>query len=581
MAVAAAAALFVLGTGMQCPGTPPGEPGIVLLPGSVYVRATTGMQVTGVDPFERDIRYAIDWGDGTVDTTVGKPSGDTAEFLHRWEAAGEYRVRVMALVHDATELASDWCDAVAATVLDNGIPSVTGFTLPARIAPDIYTRFRATGEDPDGDSILFQFDMGGSGSWGGPVPSGGTFTDSHRFIGTGMVEVRCRVRDVKGSESDWTEPFRVRVGEAGAVRWQWSAGAPMTGSVLVLGPRGELVYVTAGSRLYAVDAATGMAVDSTIEPAGGEFGQPAYCTATGHVIVGSESGVLRAFTPSLVPVWQWPDSASGAARGVLAIDGDRVYCSHGPDSICSLTDAGDEAEPGIVFRLPSAGEPVVVDAAGYVYVAALDTLYRLSPGLFSIVWRVRPASAGSTLEVLGAGAGNVVYCVTDQGELAVVGQDGDTRWTRQLEDADPIWVVAGSDALFAVAAERLSSLSPVDGGVNWTTELVRGSCAGSCPVLTANGYIYCQDRDEVVYCIRQSDGRRVWSCPCADYLAPGPAGPRFSDRTPATTVTGTGDAIVAAGDRLYCVAGSEGDRLAAAPWPKWQHDTHNTGKLLE
>jgi hypothetical protein len=59
---------------------------------------------------------------------------------------------------------------------------------------------------------------------------------------------------------------------------------------------------------------------------------------------------------------------------------------------------------------------------------------------------------------------------------------------------------------------------------------------------------------------------------------------RQPSRTSATeysqnpTILPNGDVIVAGVNALYCVAGSHAGPLdPLAPWPKWQHDLHNTG----
>jgi hypothetical protein len=60
------------------------------------------------------------------------------------------------------------------------------------------------------------FDYNGTvGVWTGFVASGGTALDSHRFAAVGTVQVRCRAKDVNGSESAWSEPEVLPVEEAG------------------------------------------------------------------------------------------------------------------------------------------------------------------------------------------------------------------------------------------------------------------------------------------------------------------------------------------------------------------------------
>jgi outer membrane protein assembly factor BamB len=101
------------------------------------------------------------------------------------------------------------------------------------------------------------------------------------------------------------------------------------------------------------------------------------------------------------------------------------------------------------------------------------------------------------------------------------------------------------------------------------------------PIVTGNGLLYIQDADDIVYCIKQSDGTVVWECNCLDY-GPiyGKGGGRKVDFFPGNpTICPNGDIIVVGEEALYCVAGYTAGTLAATPWPKWQHDLHNTGRV--
>jgi hypothetical protein len=56
------------------------------------------------------------------------------------------------------------------------------------------------------------------------------------------------------------------------------------------------------------------------------------------------------------------------------------------------------------------------------------------------------------------------------------------------------------------------------------------------------------------------------------------AGP--AEYPPNPTILPNGNVIVAGGYGLFCVAGSRAGLLdPRAPWPKWQHDLYNTGRV--
>jgi outer membrane protein assembly factor BamB len=92
------------------------------------------------------------------------------------------------------------------------------------------------------------------------------------------------------------------------------------------------------------------------------------------------------------------------------------------------------------------------------------------------------------------------------------------------------------------------------------------------------GYAYVQTEDDRIYCVSQSTGDSVWVCNTTEYL---PHQPRIAARR---FVDGVSSPAVDANGRVYMVGSEVLFRLstyapldASSPWPKWQHDLHNTG----
>ena len=206
----------VFGLGLVCNEDAPLVPEFLTVPDTIHQGAPAAFAFVTRTPDGGAVYYVIDWGDGVVDTSRAFAPGDTVTLRHTWDAAGGFELRARATLANRPDVTSDWTGPVSVSVLANGVPAVPGFTIPARVVPDTWALFSATTIDPDGDSVSMLFDYNGTvGAWTGFVASGGTALDSHRFAAVGTVQVRCRAKDVKGSESGWSEPEALPVEETG------------------------------------------------------------------------------------------------------------------------------------------------------------------------------------------------------------------------------------------------------------------------------------------------------------------------------------------------------------------------------
>jgi hypothetical protein len=80
-------------TEVEMPPSAPEQPD-----GTVVGNVSTGYRYTTVasDPEGHEIRYHVDWGDGTAETTRLRPSGEPVTLEHAWNREGTYRVSVQA-----------------------------------------------------------------------------------------------------------------------------------------------------------------------------------------------------------------------------------------------------------------------------------------------------------------------------------------------------------------------------------------------------------------------------------------------------------------------------------------------------
>ncbi len=97
---------------------PPAVPAAPAGPSSGYVDTSYRFSVSTTDPDGDNVRYTIDWGDGTFDTASGYlPSGQRYEANHAWVTAGTYQVTVRAC-DQKEDLCSNW-SAVTSIILNN------------------------------------------------------------------------------------------------------------------------------------------------------------------------------------------------------------------------------------------------------------------------------------------------------------------------------------------------------------------------------------------------------------------------------------------------------------------------------
>jgi outer membrane protein assembly factor BamB len=566
----AAAALAAL----ACSDVAPLVPELVEHPTSAFQSQPVEFRVTSRAPDGKPVVLVADWGDGRTDTSAVFGSGDTATMRHAWAAPGSYEVGFRAALAGRPEAASEPTDPVTITVLANGVPAAPTLRLPPRAVPDAWAFFQAQATDPDADSVQYLFDYGGTvGAW-----TGFTFgavedwaLDSHRFAQTGLVAVRAKARDGKGSESDWSPAEMLVVGEAGVVRWQFSSdGMPDNCAPLVVRVGAEEVVFVAGESLYAIGRevrAVGPA------PTGDYLPYLAWCEQTGHVIVGRDDRCLVAFTPSLVEAWSvQPDSGREADVDVstLAVAGNRLYVLFGERLWC-VEDRGTGVRLVGCRDLDYCSVPPVVCQDGGVVTSDGGVVMKLAPDLNRVLWSTPTDDDEITAIAIGS-AGEVYYAGWD-GWFGAISADGTPLWS-ECVNSSVTGIAVGRDRVFFTAELSEVYCRHPAGNYLWDVAVPTEDEVGE-PTLTANGLLYLVD-DGGLWCLRQADGGVEWFCPLG-----------WRRRSAAQEYTGVwvpalnaqGDIFVSFDETLFCVAGYAAGTLdPAAPWPKWQRDAHNTGR---
>jgi sugar lactone lactonase YvrE len=509
-------------------------------------------------------------------------------------------VKARALLESHAPEASDWSVPETITVHTNGVPVVDGIQ-HAPLIPVAYAEvfFTIKAHDPDGDSIRVTVDWGdGRVTMTSFLSSPCSVAVSHAFGQADTFSVLINVQDSKGALS-LPETTLIRVGTTGGVKWYWQSydqGGLSTSPLGLNDGQDDCIYAgcTEDFKFYAMRANGGKvkATATTRYPGYIFRGDPAFCEATQHIIVGSDDGELYALTLTLGKAWQWPDkspreSLTEIPWGAPAIRDNRLYVPRADDSLYCFIDSVDHGVRVVTFEA-NAGivDAPVIDAQGDVYFGTdSGYVYKVGPELDTMLWRTRLIANGE-IHSLVVGRDGAIYCGSESSRIyALDPVTGDLLWSVATE-GQPLRLSMGQSAIFAGTDHGVvHGIDPITGSVYWQRSLGQGIAFRTTSVVAANGFVYFQSDNDVLYCLNQTDGTRIWSCDCNSYLpgfgrgsSPRPSRLGLTDYDPNSTITSTGDIIVVGKQALFCVAGySAGLIDPLAPWPKWQHDLFNTG----
>ena len=454
--------------------------------------------------------------------------------------------------------------------------------------------------DPDGDSIRLHVD------WGDRSDTVTEFCSSPCSVELGhrySVDTASVVIVSAFDMNNVSTPIgtTVPVEPCGRVLWYWQSpeeGAMSTSALVANDGVDEVVmsYSWDDYKFYSIKVDNGRAKSSATTKVSeqGFSGGPALCAATGHVIVGSDEGELYALTLSgLARAWRWPDMSHETLEpyipfGAPAINGADIYVGRDDGKLYKFTDAGASVVPGPVYDLDHSTvvDAPVIDAAGNVYIGTdSGYLIKFDSNLSSPIWRVA-IQRGSEIHCPTIGADGTIYCLADSlGLSAIYPTNGFPLWSRQFYGKATRLAVGSSAIFVGTSAGMAYSVRPEDGRLNWLKWIGRGGFV-TAPIVTANGYVYFQDDQDVLYCVRQADGAVWWTRDCNRYLpggrrvgnSPRPRKLGLLNYDPNPSITSTGDILVVGRSALFCVAGYvDGQLDVTAPWPKWQHDLYNTG----
>jgi outer membrane protein assembly factor BamB len=611
---------FLLGIGPAlvlltclCVERVPTVPELVQAPGTGYLRTTSEFRLTASWARGESLKCIVSWGDQSSEASESFAQGETISMFHEWEKRGLYWVRAMALASSDAGLSSEWSEF-------QGIEILSAVSFPYPLVGVVYpisgteVTFWVTAVGGcESDSFSFQIDFGdGPGDWTGHVASRETAYVVHSFDASiRTVTLQCRVRDNHGTVGSFKR-YERDLHRPGAMLWwwvtaDWDSAPAVTTPVLATDGGLELAYVGSDDEvcsIYGIDVSTGEEKEdghSILPDEAYEWiSHPAFNTSTRHIIIAKEEGEVYAFKPTLSYEWHWPGrnnelDVTDTEWGNPCLSDSGIYIANidtiirGRDTIPRVTKfyklydgPNRPVDPAFVVLGAQRvlGAPVMDRYGDLLFVTDSGYLYKLDTGL-DIRWRRQLGSAGQMYGPVIGLAGSVICGDADGKVYAVNPDDGLKLWTAVLHPVGEMSIVVGRSAVY-VAAENghVYALDRGSGSLIWDRTVSVPASFLTYPVLTRNGYIFLQDDKDVLYCMSQSDGEKLWDLDCRSYYSP------FRDGywglctpNPSPSVTSTGNILVVGEFALYCVSGYEGDGLDTdAPWPKWQHDLHNTGR---
>jgi len=587
----------------QPPATPPSPAGIT----SGRINTSYDFSATTTDPDSDSVCLRFQWDDSTTsEWSDWVASGDTVTMSHLWADTGTYQLKTQA--KDRQDSTSEWSGTLTVSITYNHPPDAPAVPSGPSTAPkDSTCLFTTSAIDPDGDSVSYRFAWGNgdTSGWTGWIRSetpGGSMYAWHRG---GTYLVRAQAKDADEARSPWSDPHQMTAsnlspdapatptgppeggrnashsfsssatdpgGDSVSIRYSWGDGDSSDWSVLV--PSGQAVAMDHSWREYGTyqiraqakdeDGATSswsLPVEFIVSrlkwryQTGGTVSSSPAIGADGTVYVGSTDNYLYALNPNGTLKW-WYWTSGDVSSPAVAADG-TVYVGSEDGWLYALNPDGT-----LKWRVLAHGASLTsfaIAADGTVYHGADSCLYALSP---SGVHRWRYKTYSLFVYSPAVGADSTVYFGSIDGFFRALYPNGTRRW--QHNTGGRIWsapAIAADGTIYVGVDSCLYALN-ADGTFKWQHNI--SNRVSSSPAIGADGTVYVGSYDGYLYALNAHSSLK-WRYQTGGTVSSSPA------------IGADGTVYIGSDNYLYAI---EGDSpLADAPWPKFQHDNKNTGRV--
>ena len=161
------------------------------------------------DPEGDNIRYEIDWGDGTTTLTQYYSSGTSVTSYHQWDDEGYYFIKVRA--QDEHGLWSSWSsEKLINIVLAPCPPTEPIIGGPDTVYININAQYSAVSTDPESYHLIYTFNFGDGYTWSSDlVQSGVRVYHSHTYTSVGDKTLTVTVQNTRGGENENSKTIEV------------------------------------------------------------------------------------------------------------------------------------------------------------------------------------------------------------------------------------------------------------------------------------------------------------------------------------------------------------------------------------
>jgi outer membrane protein assembly factor BamB len=523
--------------------------------------------IEAIDPDGDSVAVRCAWGDG--DTSSWSPveiSGKVILLSHLWADTGTYYVK--AQVQDNCGLFSNWSEPCSIKMIIDEpplTPSIPSGPTEGKI--NVFYDFSSSTTDPDGDKITIRFDWGNgdTSDWSLLKSSGDTITMNNTWITPGTYSVRTQAKDIYEMTSDWSEGFPVAITNLGTLKWRYhTSDFREIKSSPAIGSDGTIYFGSLNDTLYALNP--NGTLKWSYSTNGDIYSSPAIGT-DGTIYFGSYDSYFYALKPDGSLKWRYRAGSDIHSSPAIGTDGTIYFGQlwaeyhHGefnalnPDGTLKwqyLTDCD-------IYSSPAIGPD------GTIYFGASTLggghtnlyLYALYPD-GTLKWRYWRGENHGPIESYtpAIGSDGTIYI-----DSYALNQDGTLKWLCQAPLCSPS---IGPDGTIYGGTSWINAINP-DGTVKWKYE---SGGAASTPLVDSDGTIFFGTTLGNLEALNLN-GTSKWTYHPGRY---------HIESSPAIGSDGT---IYFGCDDGYFYAVQGSGQLANSPWPKFRHDSKNTGRFGE
>ncbi len=589
-----------------CPGNKPPNVCVVSGPASAYQWSAPTLKFFTTDPNKDDVIYLIDWGDGTeIETTSNYKSGETAYVDHQYKEAQTFSVKAKAKDVKGN-IQENWSDPFSIQIIANGRPTKPIIT---SIIPNLQTvtkgesaYFVASGSnDPDGDSIQYQFVWKRGEVATSSLMVGGSFMAGYNFPDTGTYNIRALARDQKGALSDSSDPYVVKVLDEGTVIATFldtivGIGDFCSPAILFAGTDSSLVLAAPttdepgyyslfqlGLKDLKKKRAEGLGEDEV-------FDGTVSIDNSGNIYVASDWCRLYSLSSNLARRWRFPDPLDSMIdiSTAPAIVGNYVVFGTGSETKLYILNkdlgtiqatvsvgTGVKSSPAINAN----SEIIFADEIGYLWKVTTSGQRK---------WKIY---LGGPFEASPCLSGNMIYIpdASAQGKLFAVSDLGDSArkiWEYPSGASVSSSPVIGTDGFLYYTDENgyIHSIDPNTGQrkagypVKLTDRLGGDVTIKSTPAFAQDGVFYILAYEDGFLFAVNLDGTLRWQ---RELQIGGKVKKvTFEEAEPSVIIGPDGTIYCPTSDAVFAVKGRSNGTPANTAWPRWRHDNRNTGNVL-